>query len=68
MPATCMQQQHNSVTQHVSKQQIDKYISTTMELLLEMVFLFGSCKVIIRKTTGVIQLVENWKSGYEEKS
>jgi hypothetical protein len=47
--------------QPISKQQIVKHSSLTTELLLERCFLFGPCKVVIKKKTRVTSSVEGWQ-------
>jgi hypothetical protein len=64
---------HERIEEPVSKQQIGKH--TTMEVLLETVFLFSPCKVVIKKSSvehsqassGVPseQLIESWEDGVE---
>jgi hypothetical protein len=47
------------------------YVNTSLQqwsYCWKRCFLFDPCKVVIRKTTGAIQLVEGWKSGCGEKS
>jgi hypothetical protein len=47
--------------QPVSKQRIGKDLSTTLGLLLETVSYIGPFKVVTKKTTKAIQLVECWQ-------
>jgi hypothetical protein len=47
--------------QSVSKQRLGKHAYTTIGLLLETVFLFVQCTVVIKKTIGTILLVEGWQ-------
>jgi hypothetical protein len=47
----------------ISKQQIGKQEGYCWKRC----FLFRLCKVVIKKTTGVTQLVESWKSSLKEE-
>jgi hypothetical protein len=49
----------NNETTAVTLQQIGKHASTTIELLLEMMFSFGPCKVVMKKRIGASSSVES---------